>query len=50
MLELKKTAIFLDDDQLEELERIVIRQDTQEAFRFLRENIYEEAVRFQRSL
>ena len=42
MLEIKKTAIALDETDLVEIERIIIDSDRDEALRFLKKSIYEK--------
>jgi len=41
MLEIKKTAIALDEKELLELERIIADQDEKEAFMFLKKSVYD---------
>lgn len=48
MLEIKKTAVALDENDLLELERIIVDSDEKEALRFLKRAIYERAVHSQR--
>ncbi len=48
MLEIKRTAIGLDEDELLELERINTDGDEREALRFLRKIVYEKVARAQR--
>ncbi len=47
MLEIRKTAIALDEKELLELERIVTDLDAKEALRFLRKSVYEKITRSQ---
>ena len=49
MLEIRRTAIFLDEKELLELERLIVDQDREGAIRYLRESIYDKVVRYQRS-
>ena len=44
MLEIKKTAVSLDERDLMELERIIIDADEKEALRFLRKSIYDRIL------
>jgi len=48
MLEIKRTAIGLDEKELLELERIITDGDEKEAIRFLRKIVYEKIARSQR--
>ena len=48
MLEIRKTAVSLDESDLLELARIVIDADEKEALRFLKKSIYDRVVRSQR--
>ena len=47
MLEIRRTAIGLDEKDLLELERIVIDGDEKEALRFLKKAVYDKIVRSQ---
>ena len=47
MLEIKKTAIGLDEKELLELERIMIDRDEKETLIFLRKSVYEKVARSQ---
>ena len=47
MLEIKKTAIALEETDLVELERIIIDSDRDEALSFLKKSIYEKVVHSQ---
>lgn len=47
MLEIRKTAIGLDEKEILELERIVIDGDEKEALKFLRKSVYEKIVHYQ---
>lgn len=42
MLEIRRTAITLDEQKLLELERIVTDCDVKEALRFLKKSVYEK--------
>ena len=48
MLELKRTAISLDEKELLELERIIVDGNKKEAFTFLSKIVYERVARSQR--
>ena len=48
MLEIRKTAIALDEKELTELEKIIADNDEKEAFRFLRKIVYEKLAQSQR--
>ncbi|RJQ37648.1 MAG: hypothetical protein C4555_06060 [Dehalococcoidia bacterium] len=47
MLEIRKAAVSLDEQDLMELERIVTDGDEKEALRFLRKCVYERIIRAQ---
>ncbi len=47
MLEISKTAIVLEEEELLELERIVVDCDEKEALVFLKESVYDKVVRSQ---
>lgn len=47
MLEIRKTAISLDQEELLELERIIIDRDEKEALLFLRKSIYNKVTHSQ---
>jgi len=47
MLEIRKTAIALDEKELLELERIITDGDEKEALRFLRKMVYDRIVHAQ---
>jgi hypothetical protein len=49
MLEIRRTAIFLDENELMEMERLIISQDKEETIRYLKESIYDKLIRCQRS-
>ena len=49
MLEIRKTAIALDKQELLELERIVTDRDEKEAFRFLKRAVYDKITRSQQA-
>ena len=48
MLEIRKAAISLDEQEVLTLERIVTDLDEKEAIRFLKKSIYEKIARSQR--
>jgi hypothetical protein len=47
MLEIRKSAISLEEEEVMELERIVLDSDQQEALGFLRKCVYERILRSQ---
>ncbi len=47
MLEIKRTAIALDEKELLELERVMTDRDRQAAIRFLKKSVYDKVVRSQ---
>jgi len=47
MLEIRKTAIALDEKELLELERIITDGDEKEALRFLKKSVYDKITRSQ---
>ena len=47
MLEIRKTAVALEEEELLELERIITDQDEEDALVFLKKTIYDKAVRSQ---
>lgn len=47
MLEIRKTAIALEEPELVELERIVVDEDEREALTFLRRTVYSKVARSQ---
>lgn len=48
MLEIRTTAIGLDEKEILELERIITDADEKEALRFLKKSVYEKVSRSQR--
>ena len=46
-MEIRKTAIVLEDNDLIELERIIIDGDKDEALRFLKKSVYEKILHSQ---
>ncbi|MFA4836181.1 MAG: hypothetical protein WC749_08960 [Dehalococcoidia bacterium] len=47
MLEIRKSAVTFDGEEMLELERILIAQDEIGAFRFLRKSVYNKIARSQ---
>jgi hypothetical protein len=47
MLEIKKTAIALDEQELLELERIITDGEEREALKFLKKAVYDKIARSQ---
>ena len=47
MLEIRKTAIALEGEELLELQHIMIDQDEKKAFSFLNKSIYDKVARIQ---
>ncbi len=47
MLEIKKTAIALEQDELIELEQIIVDCDEKEALVFLKKSVYDKVSRSQ---
>jgi len=47
MLEIRKTAVSLDERDLMELERIITDADEKEALKFLKKSVYDKIVRSQ---
>ena len=47
MLEIKKSAVSLDEKDLLELERIITDNDEKEALRFVKKSIYERILHSQ---
>ncbi len=48
MLEIRKTAIALDEKELLELERIMMDSDEKGALSFLKKAVYDKVIRSQR--
>jgi len=48
MLEIRRTAIALDENELLELKRIITNGNKKEALRFLAKTVYEKVVKSQR--
>ena len=49
MLEIKKSALSLDEQDIMELERIVMDDDEKEALRFIKKVIYDRILHSQQS-
>lgn len=47
MLEIKKSAVSFDEEEIIELERIIIDNDKEEALRFLKKQVYDRILRSQ---
>jgi hypothetical protein len=47
MLEIRKTGLALDENDLLELERIIIDSDKEEALKFLKKSVYERILHSQ---
>lgn len=47
MLEIRKTVLSIEENELIELERIIIDSDKEEALRFLKKSVYEKIVHSQ---
>ena len=48
MLEIEKTPLTLDEQDLLDLERILVDRDEKEAFVFLKQSVYEKLRAYQR--
>ena len=48
MIEIRRTAIALDEEELLELERIMIDRDEKEALVFLKKSVYDKIARSQK--
>ncbi|MBE0415369.1 MAG: hypothetical protein IBX36_02345 [Dehalococcoidia bacterium] len=48
MLEARKTAVALEEEELVELQRIIIDRDEKEALRFLKKSVYDKVAKSQR--
>ena len=44
MIEIRKTAIALEEEELLELERIMVDRDESEALNFLKKSVYDKVV------
>ena len=49
MLQIRKTALPLDEEEIVALEQILVDRDEEEALKFLKKAIYDKIVRSQRS-
>jgi len=47
MIEIRKTAIALEEEELLELERIMVDRDEKEALDFLKKSVYDKVVESQ---
>ena len=47
MLEIRRAAIALDEEELLELERVITDRDEKEALRFLKKAVYDKVARSQ---
>jgi hypothetical protein len=47
MLEIKKSAVSFDEEEIIELERIIIDNDKEEALRFLKKQVYDRILHSQ---
>jgi hypothetical protein len=47
VLEIRKTALSLEEDEMVELQRIIIDDDQEEALRFLRKSVFEKILYYQ---
>ena len=48
MIDIRKTAIALDEEELLELERITVDRDEKEALVFLKNSVYDKVVSSQK--
>ena len=48
MLEIRRTAISLDENELLDLERIITDSDEKGAFRFIKKSVYDKTNRSQK--
>lgn len=48
ILEIKKSAVSFEENELVELERIILDQDEAAAFQFLRKQVYQKIARSQK--
>jgi len=49
MLEIKKTALSFDENDILELEKIITDSDEKKAFQFLKKSIYDKVLHAQQS-
>jgi len=47
MLDIRKTAIALEEEELLELEQIIVDCDEKEALAFLKRSVYDKVVNYQ---
>jgi hypothetical protein len=47
MIEIRKTAIALEEEELLELEQIIVDRDEKEALEFLKKSVYDKVVESQ---
>ena len=50
MLEGRKTAVALEEEELVELQRIIIDRDEKEALKFLKKVVFDKVLRFQKGI
>lgn len=48
MIQIRKTAVPLDEEEMMALEQIIVDRDEKEALRFLKKAIYDKIARSQR--
>jgi len=48
MLQIRKSAITLEEEEMMELEQIMVDRDEEQALRFLRHSIYNKLIHSQR--
>jgi len=48
MIEARKTAVALEEEELVELQRIIIDRDEKEALKFLKKSVYDKVLRAQK--
>ena len=48
MIEARKTALSLEDEELVELQRIIIDRDEKEALRFLKKSVFDKVLHSQK--
>lgn len=48
MLEARKTAVALEEEELVELQRIIIDRDEKEALKFLKKSVYDKVAKSQK--
>jgi hypothetical protein len=48
MLQIRKTAVTLDEEEMMALEQIIVDRDEKEALKFLKKAIYDKIARSQR--